>query len=465
MTYIQAKILVVENDPDISESLARALRSESFDVITAADADAARSFMNTDMPDAVIADIWLPGASGGQLVRELKEKNPECQVIAITQYATIEKAVEALREGAYDFLVKPIAKSVLVPSVRRALESRRSVPRTAEKTVSEPAQVTELLPGIIGSSAKLKDIARFIRRAAETDAPVMFVGESGTGKETMARAMHELAAQKKGPFVVVACESSADDVGRIEKEIFGDDGVGGSGGRIGEAAGGILFFDEITAVGNAVQSRIMKLLSGSDRMPGRDVQFVFATKVKPADAVRRGLLRRDLFYRLAATILEIPPLRERAGDIPQLAYHYIGKHSAKIGKEISGVSPDTLAKLAALKWPGNVREFEHAVERAVILASSDVIEAADIPDPAIESVEDPGSIEIPIGMVLRDAEKRIIEEVLVYCGGNKREAAKLLGIGVRTVYRKIAPARKRSRRRSRRRNAQNRRAARTSVQG
>ncbi|TET38774.1 MAG: sigma-54-dependent Fis family transcriptional regulator [Planctomycetota bacterium] len=463
-------ILVVENDANTRDSLTRALQGEAFEVLSAADAGAARELLMNNSVDAVVADIWLPGLPGAEFVREIKAFNPKCQVVVTTEYGTIERAVEAVREGACDFLVKPVPSAVLIPSLRRALSSRGHAPPRIEKRA--PARPlppeTEILPGIVGTSAAIRDIAAFIRRAAQSNAPILLVGESGIGKESFARALHMLSPNPDGPFVAVACDSSSQpsaDPLRLEEEIFGQAENGSQSGRVDDARGGILFLDELTAISRPAQARLYRLLNRgkSERVDSKksepaDVRIVIASHTDPADAVKRGLLRRDLFYRLSATTMKIPPLRERAEDIIPLVHRFINRYGKANGGEVTGITPEALAMFVESPWHGNVRELEHSVERAVILASSEMLKPENIQEPSVKLDDSPRKIEIPIGMPLQEAEGLIIRAVLEHCGGNKREAAKQLGIGVRTVYRKIAPARKRPRRRLTRRNARVRKA-------
>jgi DNA-binding NtrC family response regulator len=463
-------ILVVENDANTRDSLTHALQGEAFEVLSVPDVGAARELLKNQSVHAVVADIWLPGLPGAEFVREIKARDPKCQVLVTTEYGTIERAVEAVREGACDFLVKPVPTAVLIPSLRRALSGRGHTPPRIEKSAPTrplPPE-TEILPGIVGTSAAIRDIAAFIRRAAQSNAPILLVGESGTGKESFARALHALSPNSDAPFVTVACDSSSPasaDPLMLEEEIFGRAGSDSPSGRVDEARGGILFLDELVNISRTAQARLYRLLNrgkfervDSKKSEPADARLVFASRTDPADAVKRGLLRRDLFYRLSAITIKIPPLHERAEDIIPLVHRFINRYGKANAPKVTGITPEALALFVETPWRGNVRELEHSVERAVILASSEMLKPDDIQEPSVELDDSPRKIEIPIGMPLQEAEGLIIKAVLEHCGGNKREAAKQLGIGVRTVYRKIAPVRKRPRRRQKRRNARGRKA-------
>jgi len=437
---------VADDESGVRESVGRVLRHEGFRVIPAEDGDAALAALREGGVDLLLADLRMPGLDGLELLRAAKLLTPEVEIVVLSGHGTVEEAVAAMKEGAYDFLTKPFERAQLVRTVRQALEHRTLLlkNRSLQRRLDELVGAGE----IIGESAAIRQVLALVNRVAPTAATVLIQGESGTGKELVARALHDGSPRSGLPFIRVNCAALPETL--LESELFGYERGAFTGaatrkqGRFELADGGTLLLDEAGDLSAATQAKLLRVLQEGEfeRLGGTktlkvDVRLVAATNQDLALLVTQRRFREDLYYRLNVIAIEIPPLRQRAEDIPLLAGHFLRVHAAKNHREIDGFTEAALGRLRAYPWPGNVRELEHAVERAVILTRGKLLDLADLP-PAVSQVEPAARVvPIPLGMPLSEVEQRLIEETLRLTKGNKELAAKFLGIASRTIYRKL----------------------------
>jgi two-component system response regulator HydG len=405
-------------------------------------------------PSVVVTDLMMPGMSGESLLRALKAVSPEIEVVLMTAYGTVESAVAAMKEGAYDFITKPLKRQAVVKSVRQALEKSSLV---AENRALR-ARLAALEPGgdggLLGSAPAFHAMLETLRQVAPTNASVLLVGESGTGKELAARLLHDRSARAREPFVAVSCGAIPESL--LESELFGHEKgafTGASGrkeGRFERAHGGTLFLDEIGELTAAVQVKLLRVLQDGviDRLGGTgpvqvDARIVTATNRDLAAEVKAGRFREDLFYRLDVVTVRLPPLRERRQDVPLLATAFLRRLAEAHGRRVTGFTPAAMGALEAAPWPGNVRELLHAVERAVILARGELVDVGDLPEGLRRDWPDggmagaPAALTIPPGTPMEEVERLVIRETLRQTRGDKTLAAQILGIAPRTIYRKL----------------------------
>jgi len=449
-------VLVVDDEGSIVESLDKIFKREGLHVLTATDGNAALDILRKHRVGVLLTDLMMPNTSGMDLLRAAKTIAPETEVVLMTAYGTVETAVDAMKEGAYDFVTKPLKRAHVVRIVRNALEKQSLLVENR----SLKAQLAEKRRrAIIGTSLAWRRTMDIVMQAAPSEATVLLLGESGTGKELLARALHDNSARAKGPFVAVNCAAIPESI--LEAELFGYEKGAFTGastardGRFEAAHGGTLFLDEIGEISRHVQVKLLRVLQegeierlGGGGKPRRiDVRIVAATNVNLAEEVKGGRFREDLFYRLNVIPVNVPPLRDRRDDIPLLAQHFVQVYAEKNGKAISGCSPTALERLSEYGWPGNVRELENAIERAVVLTraglqsgNTPVIDEDALPREIRDAT--PGtasatSLTFPLGMPLAEIEMRVIHETLRHTRGDKRLTAKLLGIATRTIYRRL----------------------------
>jgi two-component system response regulator HydG len=440
------RILVADDEPAMRDSVARALRHEGYHVTTVPDGSAALDALRRGPVDLLVADLRMPGLDGLQLLRAAHVVAPDTEVIVLSGHGTVEEAVEAMKEGAYDFLTKPFDRAPLVRVVRQALE-RRVLIRENRRLQQQLDDLTDA-GEMVGRSPAIQDVLRLVKQVAPTAATVLIQGESGTGKELVARALHRLSPRGDRPFVTVNCAALPDTL--LESELFGHEKGAFTGavarrpGRFELADGGTLLLDEVGDLSPLAQAKVLRVLQegefesvGGTRTHEVDVRVVAATNQDLGRLVAERRFREDLFYRLHVISIAMPPLRDRRDDVPLLAQHFVRRYAARNRRPVEGFTEAALARLAAYPWPGNVRELEHTVERAVILARGTFIDLDDLPE-AIRQADSPARVvAIPIGMPLEEVEQRLIEETLRQTKGDKELAAKLLGIASRTIYRKL----------------------------
>ncbi len=440
-------LLVADDDPAVRESLERTLKREGYRVVVASDGQAGLERLKAGGVDLVLADLKMPGLNGLELLRAAKTVAPDVDVIMLTAFGTVEEAVQAMKDGAYDFLTKPFQRAQLIRLIRKALERRALI----EENRALQQRLEDLLRqgAVIGTSAAFQRMMVLIEQVASSSATVLIQGESGTGKELAARAIHERSPRRTRPFVAVNCAALPETL--LESELFGYErgaftgATGRKEGRFELADGGTLFLDEVADLSPVTQPKILRVLQEGEfeRVGGTktirvDVRIVSATNQDLGRLVREKRFREDLYYRLNVITVPVPPLRQRQEDIPMLAHHFLRVYAAKNNRRLEGFSEDALRRLEAYAWPGNVRELENAVERAVVLARESVIEVADLPGSVVGTaprVE--GLVSIPVGTPLAEVEQRLLEETLRHTKGNKTLAAKLLGIDPKTVFRKL----------------------------
>jgi two-component system response regulator HydG len=458
-------LLIVDDEVEHGQSLRRVFEREGFTVHTASSGAQALELIRKEPVDVVLVDLMMPGMSGQDVLRAARTLRPETDVVVMTAYGTIENAVAAMREGAYDFIQKPFKAALVLRVVERALERQA----LRAENVMLRRELAEIAPGnvrgrpIIGRSPAMLATLETVQQAAPSTATVLLIGESGTGKELVARAIHELSSRISGPLVAVNCAALPETI--LEAELFGYEKGAFTGatakkeGRIERAQGGTLFLDEVGEMSPAVQAKLLRVLQEGeiDRLGGSgpvkvDFRLVAATNRDLEQAVREGRFREDLYYRLNVIAIHLPPLRERPEDIPLLADHFARRFGDKNKKPVSGFTDEAREAVLRYRWPGNVRELENVVERAVVLARSAVIGLNDLPGPIRSAQTEPrepirrerGSLVIPMGTRLDEVERVLIKETLKETRGDKSLAAQLLGIAPRTIYRRLEAERSQS---------------------
>jgi len=439
-------ILVVEDQKPARAALVSALSKDGHKLLEAQTGKEGLQSALENEPDIVITDIRMPEMDGMEFLGALKEKLPQTEVILITAYGNVELAVQAMKRGAYDFMEKPIDLVKLRVLIHKALEKRALAVENI--ALRESLRQKYRFDNIVGASQKMSEIYQIVTQVAPTNATVLITGESGTGKELIANAIHYNSPRKERPLVKLNCASLSETL--LESELFGHEKGAFTGaisrrkGRFEIADGGTLFLDEIGGVSLAVQVKLLRVLQEREfeRVGGNetikvDVRLVTATNKDLKKAVEEGTFREDLFYRIHVVTIDVPPLRERKEDIPPLVSHFINKFAAENKKNVKGVTDEALLLLTSYDYPGNVRELENIIESAVVMATGNLIDVSVLPQSVRSVTPARESISLPVGSTLTDVEKRLIGETLRLTGGNKVQAAKVLGIGTRTLYRKI----------------------------
>ena len=393
--------------------------------------------------DVVLTDLMMPGMSGIDLIKALKTVAPDAEVVVMTAYGTIETAVESMREGAYDFVEKPLKRMQIVKTVTKAAERHALV--AENRTLKEELSALKNRP-IVGSSGALRQALETAQQAAPSSANVLILGESGTGKELLARFIHE-RSQRDGAFVGVNLAALPETI--VESELFGHEKGAFTGatsrreGRIGQADGGTLFLDEIGELTPAVQVKLLRVLQEGEFEPvGGTTQratfrLIAATNRNLERAVEAGTFREDLYYRLHVIAITSPRLADRRDDVPLLVDHFLELYCRKNGKPRMAVTRDALDVLSGYSWPGNVRELENVIERAVVLSKDDQLTPDDLPAQITRAERRAGDLTFSIGTPLEEIERRVIRATLDHTRGDKQLAAQLLGISARTIYRKV----------------------------
>ncbi|MCS6817306.1 MAG: sigma-54 dependent transcriptional regulator [Blastocatellia bacterium] len=443
----QLSALIIEDDGQLADVLARFLRRQGFDVETAADARTALEKMFARVFDIVLSDIRLPDRSGIEVLQEIKRAFPQTIVLMMTAFSSIDSAVEAVRLGADDYLSKPLQLDDVKMRIERALERRRLQARVADLQ----QQLTERyrFGNIIGKSKPMQELFRVLERVARSSATVLIVGRTGTGKELVARAIHYNSPRANGPFVDINCGALPAEL--LESELFGHVRGAFTGatesrpGLFEVAHGGTLFLDEVDALKpdlqvkllRALQEKVIRRVGGRENIPV-DVRIIAATNQDLEEAVRRGEFREDLYYRLNVVTLYLPELRERREDIPLLVEHFLERYARENGQPLRRFSTEAMRLLMSYSWPGNVRELQNAVEYALTMSSEPILTIRDLP-PHISGIA-PLERSAPPEReprTLAEVEKRHILRILEETGGNHAKAAEILGIDRRTLYRKL----------------------------
>jgi DNA-binding NtrC family response regulator len=467
----RARILIADDDPFVSRSLAAFLEEEGYDAETVSSGDGALERLEDESRprvDVLICDVSMPGVNGLDVLRRCVDERPDLVVVMLTAYGTIEDAVQAVRAGAADYLTKPVVDNELRIGLQRALRQRALL---AENT-NLRAQLDERfgLENIIGHDHRMLRTYDLIRAVAPTKSTVLMSGESGVGKSLIARAIHTLSPRKSGPFVELACGSIPETL--LESELFGHMKGAFTGahadkhGKFLAAHGGTLFLDEINSASPGMQLKLLRVLQerrfepvGSNETIEVDVRVVLASNQPLEELVAKGAFRQDLYFRINVVRIDLPPLRDRACDIPQLAKHFLEKHAKELGKQLVGFSDEALAALERYSFPGNVRELENIVERAAVLSTRPTIGVEDLPShvldesgsllarharsadgfDGVESVDAPDTpwTPTPLAVAMEEPERRIIRKALDANEWNRQKTAEDLGINRTTLYKKM----------------------------
>jgi two-component system response regulator HydG len=441
------RLLVADDDPGLRESLNRTLTRAGYSVLLASDGRAALELLQGGGIDLVLTDLKMPGLTGIELLRAVKSIVPDVDVILITAFGTVEEAVSAMKEGAYDFITKPFRGEQLLKLIGKALERRELIEQN--RALQRQLDALRGRGQVVGGSPAFRRMMMLVEQVANSSATVLIQGESGTGKESAASAIHERSGRRGGPFVAVNCAALPETL--LESELFGYErgaftgAAGRKEGRFELAHGGTLFLDEVADLSPVTQPKILRVLQegeferlGGTRTLRVDVRIVAATNQDLAQMVREKRFREDLFYRLHVITITVPPLRERREDIPLLAQHFLRVYAAKNNRPLEGFTDEAMRRLEAYAWPGNVRELENVVERGVVLARGAQIELRDLTEEVAGATPLPeGGVLVRIGTPLAEVQQRLLEATLRVTNGNKTQAAKLLGIDPKTVYRKL----------------------------
>jgi DNA-binding NtrC family response regulator len=445
---MKRSILICDDEKNIRSGLAMAMELEGYESIEATDGQDAWDKINKMGVDLVITDLRMPRMSGEDLLRKIIGAYPRMPVIILTGHGTIETAVEAMRSGAVDFFTKPVDLDRLSLVVRKAL-SDTDLYAEHERLKEEVQQLKarNRYDRIIGKSQKMVELMDTVSQVAPTKASVLITGESGVGKELVADAIHELSNRSKGPFIKVHCAALTASL--LESELFGHEKGSFTGavkekkGRFELADGGTIFLDEIGEIDAQTQVKLLRVLQerqfervGGEKSITVDVRIVCATNRDLPKEIEKGNFREDLYYRLNVVHLDVPPLRERKDDIPLLMTSFLQQFSSENGRSIEAFSNQAKRALLGYEWPGNIRELRNCIESAVVLARTSIIEVEDLPV-HIGKAQNASSVSLEVGITLAEAEKQLIISTLASCAGNKTKAAEVLGIGRKTLHRKL----------------------------
>ena len=439
------KILIIDDEKNIREGLATALEMDGYNTVVAENGEKGLECVNKGDIDLVITDLRMPGISGEEVLQKITSEIPGLPVIVLTGHGSIDSAVSAMHSGAYDFLTKPLNLEHLSLVVKRALKNREL--QRQNKQLQEEISKSKPFESIIGKSAEMQKIYQMIQKVAGSKASVLITGESGVGKELVAHAIHNLSPRKNNPLVIVNCSALSESL--LESELFGHEKGAFTGaaarkrGRFELANGGTIFLDEIGEINQSIQVKILRVLQDKrfERVGGEetlevDVRVIAATNRDLEEEIKKGNFREDLFYRLNVVHIHVPPLRDRKDDIPLLINEFMQEFAKENGKDIKNIDNHARAALYKYSWPGNIRQLKNCMESAVVMCSSDTITLNDLP-PTIKSESSANSMQIPFGVTLEEAEKIIIQQTLAQNQGNKSKTAEVLGIGRKTLHRKL----------------------------
>ncbi len=460
MRETRGKILVVDDEKNTRDGIRRGLEPLGYEVGLAASASEAIEALRSGDVDLMLTDLRMPGMDGLELIKLAQKISPETQIIMLTAYGTVETAVEAMKQGAYDYLTKPVNLDELESRVSHALGSTRL--RAENVMLRERLQEKYGFESILGNSAPMKRVFETVRQVAPTKVTVHIAGESGTGKELIANAIHNVSPRKDKPFIAVHCAALSRSL--LESELFGHEkgaftgAIASKPGRFERADGGTLFLDEVSEIDPDIQVKLLRFLEewefervGGIKTIKVDVRLVTATNSDLGRLVEEGRFREDLYYRLNVVAIKVPALRERKEDIPILVRAFLAEFSAENNKNVASISPEALDALVAHDWPGNVRELRNVIESLVVLSPGGTIEMSQLPPnirrppkekevvTSLQEIADTGGpkILLPAGTSLQDAEKLLIQESLRNNDNNISRTARILNISRRTLHRKL----------------------------
>lgn len=451
-----SSILIIDDEKNIREGLAADFEMDGYEVHLASGGKEGLQIVKSEHIDLVITDLRMPGGvSGEDVLREITAKMPGVPVIVLTGHGSIDSAVKAMQNGAYDFLTKPLNLEQLETIVKKALKTRGEKSQAEQPQGEQTPAVKGAAPkplitqktGFIGNSPAISKVRTLISKVASSKISVLITGETGSGKEVVANEIHALSARASKPFIPVVCSSLSETL--LESELFGHekgaftDAFSSHKGKFELADGGTIFLDEIGEINQSVQVKLLRVLQerkfervGGEKTIEVDVRVIAATNKNLEEEVKAGRFREDLFFRLNGIQIEVPPLRERKEDISLFIDSFISRYAQENGKESIKIDEKARKAMIRYAWPGNIRELQHAVESAVVLCSDNVITLKDLPE-KISSFNYASDIVIPAGSSMEECEKIIIENTLAYCDGNKTKTADILKIGRKTLHRKI----------------------------
>lgn len=447
MNSLSKKILVVDDEIGIRQSLKKILEKEGFEVVTASNGEEAFKVIRGGDIDLLISDIRMAGMDGLELLKVSKSVSPYTEVIMITGYASVDTAVDSMKQGAYDYITKPFKKADILKAVQKAIE--KQILTMDNVKMKERIEAMESTPLIETASPKMKKLVETVHQVAPSQATILIMGGSGTGKEVIADMIHKLSPRAERPMVKVNCAAIPETL--IESELFGYEkgaftgAAGRKEGRFEVADKSSIFLDEIGEVPPAVQVKLLRILQeetferlGSNKTIKVDVRIIAATNKDLSAMVKQGRFREDLYWRLNVISLQLPALKDRREDVPNLVQHFINRFSHKNAKDMKGIESKAMEILLGYEWPGNVRELENVIERSVVLDRDGIIGADDLPS-ELQSASIPAmeSVTIPLGTPMEEVERILMEETLKRTKGDKGLASKLLGISTRTLYRKM----------------------------
>jgi DNA-binding NtrC family response regulator len=441
----RGRILIVDDESNARAALSEILREDGYATETAADGFKALGKLDEFAPDIILTDLKMPGLDGIAFMEKARTAAPGTVFVVMTAFGTISSAVEAMKKGAENYLLKPLDPDALGAVVDRAMEKARLIQEA--RRLRERLRERNAFSHIVCADPKMQAVLELVAQVGPSRASVLLTGESGTGKELIAEAIHLASPRAKAPFVRLHCAALSESL--LESELFGHErgaftgAVGRREGRFKQADGGTLFLDEIAEVSATVQVKLLRFLQEKsfERVGGNetlkvDVRIIAATNRDLAAEIKRGTFREDLFYRLNVVTVELPPLRDRRGDIPALASFFLRRYAAENGKSLETFTDDALEALLEYGWPGNVRELENAVERAVVLCEAGQIEKKHLPPSLVPSAERGGPPPIP-GSTIADLERYAILKTLEACGGSTSKAATVLGVSPRKIQYKL----------------------------
>lgn len=439
-------ILVVDDDRQLRTSLKNVLQKQNYRVLLTDNPKVAIELLDMEKVDIVLADLKMDEMNGIELLKIIKREHQDIEVLLLTGYGTIEMAVEAIREGAYDFIQKPFKRLVLLQAVEKAIEKQNLV--RENRFLKEQLAQNRHKRKIIGTSNAMKKVLNMIKRVAPIDSTVLITGESGTGKELAARAIYYQSSRANQPFVVINCGAIAENL--MESEIFGHlkgaftGAIRNKDGLFKIASGGTLFLDEISNISVKLQIKLLRAIEEKEILPVGglhtipiDIRIIAASNRDLQKEIDNGSFREDLYYRLNVVGIELPPLREKPEDIPLLVEHFIKLHNPQLKKHIRAISDETLKILEAYRWKGNVRELDNVIERAMILCDDDTIQPNHLP-PNLFTPNIAGSANNSLKATLRDYERRFILKTLLQVNNDKKHAADRLGLSQSSLYRKMS---------------------------